>query len=305
MPVTQKPSAAPTPPLPNPRHLKRLPPGLGAEAVERLRQAGYALPQVVTPADYLPENSPGFESHLDKLGLVQLGKPAPGGRPSRWIEPRLVEAALAHLDAVGSGSGTRALMLERTAALEALGIERRAGAFTRRVVTPIEVPVPDGAPWAVSLPWRTPQDEAPVWAFHRSGERADLLAALGPDPAHPRGAEIRGHLAALIERSHAYQPRQLESLFARLAAECATGQGTDELIAACSRAQDRWERRVDEIEALQGLQGELAFQGYPDTFQKARQLQRSVTLFVGPPNSGKTHAAFERLAQALDGAYLA
>jgi ATP-dependent RNA helicase SUPV3L1/SUV3 len=30
-----------------------------------------------------------------------------------------------------------------------------------------------------------------------------------------------------------------------------------------------------------------------------------VTLYVGPPNSGKTHAAFERLAQALDGAYLA
>jgi ATP-dependent RNA helicase SUPV3L1/SUV3 len=28
-------------------------------------------------------------------------------------------------------------------------------------------------------------------------------------------------------------------------------------------------------------------------------------LYVGPPNSGKTHAAFERLAQALDGAYLA
>ena len=36
-----------------------------------------------------------------------------------------------------------------------------------------------------------------------------------------------------------------------------------------------------------------------------RHLQRSVKLYVGPPNSGKTHAAFERLAQALDGAYLA
>ena len=30
-----------------------------------------------------------------------------------------------------------------------------------------------------------------------------------------------------------------------------------------------------------------------------------MTLYVGPPNSGKTHAAFERLAQAHDGAYLA
>jgi ATP-dependent RNA helicase SUPV3L1/SUV3 len=60
-----------------------------------------------------------------------------------------------------------------------------------------------------------------------------------------------------------------------------------------------------EQQTLRGLHADLAFQGYPDTFEKARKLQRSVTLFVGPPNSGKTHAAFERLAQAHDGCYLA
>jgi len=60
-----------------------------------------------------------------------------------------------------------------------------------------------------------------------------------------------------------------------------------------------------EQDTLAGLNTELAFQGYPDTFQKARRLGRQVHLYVGPPNSGKTHAAFERLAQALDGAYLA
>jgi ATP-dependent RNA helicase SUPV3L1/SUV3 len=37
----------------------------------------------------------------------------------------------------------------------------------------------------------------------------------------------------------------------------------------------------------------------------AEMLGRKVTLYLGPPNSGKTHAAFERLQQALDGAYLA
>ena len=62
---------------------------------------------------------------------------------------------------------------------------------------------------------------------------------------------------------------------------------------------------VTELDTLDDLNSELAFQGYPDTFEKARHLQRSVTLYVGPPNSGKTHAAFERLAQAHDGAYLA
>ena len=85
----------------------------------------------------------------------------------------------------------------------------------------------------------------------------------------------------------------------------ARAQPLAELKAACTRAQDRWEHRVAELDTLEGLNTELAFQGYPDTFEKARQLQRSVTLYVGPPNSGKTHAAFERLAQALDGAYLA
>jgi ATP-dependent RNA helicase SUPV3L1/SUV3 len=63
--------------------------------------------------------------------------------------------------------------------------------------------------------------------------------------------------------------------------------------------------QVTELDTLDSLHSELAFHGYPDTFEKARRLQRSVTLYVGPPNSGKTHAAFERLAQALDGAYLA
>ncbi|HET9645702.1 MAG TPA: helicase-related protein, partial [Burkholderiaceae bacterium] len=50
---------------------------------------------------------------------------------------------------------------------------------------------------------------------------------------------------------------------------------------------------------------ELAFRGYPDSFGLARRLKREVTLYVGPPNSGKTHAAFERLAKADSGVYLA
>lgn len=56
---------------------------------------------------------------------------------------------------------------------------------------------------------------------------------------------------------------------------------------------------------LESLNAELAFHGYPDSFPLARRLGRQVTLFVGPPNSGKTHAAFERLARAETGTYLA
>lgn len=292
------------PHLPDLRHAGRVPPHIGADALERVRQAGYVLPQVVKPADYLPEHSAGFEAHLDKLGFVLLQKAA-GTRPSRWIDPALIDAALAHIDAVGTGPQARQLLLDRQSVLDALGITRHAGEFTRLVQHTLQVPVPEGPAWAVTLPSRLPVPADPVWAFYRSGDKAALLAALGPLPQHPQAAEIVAHLAGLVARSHAWAPQHLDSLLPRLQAECATPQRLPELKAACIRAQDRWEHRVNELDALAGLNSELAFQGYPDTFVKARQLQRSVTLYVGPPNSGKTHAAFERLAQAHDGAYLA
>jgi ATP-dependent RNA helicase SUPV3L1/SUV3 len=316
MPAAATPTATTTPPselpnLPNPRHAKRVPAHIGREQVERIRRAAYSLPQVVKPADYVAEHSAGFEAHLDKLGLVQLQKAAAGARPSRWIEPALMDSALAHLDAVGTGPSARPLMLERAAALEALGVSRHAGAFTRVISHALQVPVPDAPSWRIPVVFRAPVDAGPVWDFYRSGDKAALLAALGPVPAHPHAAELTAHLAALVARSNAYQPRRLDSLLARLQAECAVPQAVAgpqplaELKAACTRAQDRWEHRVTELDTLEGLNSELAFQGYPDTFQKARHLQRSVALYVGPPNSGKTHAAFERLAQAHDGAYLA
>jgi ATP-dependent RNA helicase SUPV3L1/SUV3 len=296
----------PKPPaLPNPRHLKRIPAHIGPERLERIRQAVYSLPQVVKPADYLPENSPGFEAHLDKLGLVQLQKAAPGARPSRWIEPALMDAALAHLDAVGTGPNARPLMLERTGVLETMGIARQAGRFTRLISHALQVPVPEGAAWSIPVLFRVPVDAAPVWDFYRTGDPAALRAALGPVAGHPQAAELVAHLAALVARSHAFQPRRLDSLLPRLQTECSVPQPVAELKAACTRVQDRWEHRVAELDTLDDLNTELAFQGYPDTFPKARHLQRSVTLYVGPPNSGKTHAAFERLAQAHGGAYLA
>lgn len=320
------PTAAPH--LPDPRHARRVPSHIGPEQLERVRQAAYVLPQVVKPADYLAPHSPGFEAHLDQLGFVLLQKAA-GTRPSRWIDPALIDAALAHLDAVGSGPPARQLMLERQSVLDGLGLTRHAGAFTRAVQQTLEVPVPDAAPWRLLLPWRLPVQDEPVWAFYRSGDKAALRDALGPVPPHPQADEIGRHLAALVARSHAWAPDQLDSLLPRLQAEVnappsslrslpaegtpvprdgpagLTPQGLAELKAACSRAQDRWEQRINELNALQGLNSELAFQGYPDSFVHARALQRSVTLYVGPPNSGKTHAAFERLAQAHDGAYLA
>ncbi len=298
MPQTQNPTLT----LPQPRHAARVPPHITKEALNRIKQAAYQLPQVVKPADYLDEGAAHFEEHLDKLGLVLLQKPVAGARPSRWITPALMDSALAHLDAVGSGPGARALMLERRAALEGLGITRHAGEWTRRVSHALQLSEPG---WKVPVLYRVAQDATPVWAYFRSGDMAALLATLGTVPPYAHAAEITAHLESLIARSRSNNPRHLDALLPRLQSECATPQSLAELKAACIRAQDRWEHTVAELDTLEGLTQELAFQGYPDTFAKARRLQRSVTLYVGPPNSGKTHAAFERLAQALDGAYLA
>lgn len=327
-----------TPNLPNPRHARRLPADLGREDFNRVRQAAYTLPQVVRPADYLDERTGGFEQHLDDLGLVLLQKPVAGARPSRWIEPALIGSALAHLDAVGTGPEVRPLMLERGTALEGLGVSRRAGQWTRLIShrlalgsvqtagtavpsgaasaavssgaagasdaapTPVGEP---GADWRIPVLFRMPVDAATVWAFYRTGDQAALLAALGAPPAYPHATDLLAHLRGLIARSRADKPRHLDSLLPRLQTECALPRPFDELKVACIRAQDRWEQQVAELDMLAGLSSELGFQGYPGTFPIARQLQRQVTLYVGPPNSGKTHAAFERLAQANKGAYLA
>lgn len=292
--------------LPNPRHATRVPAHIPPEQLERVRQAAYNLPQVVKPADYLPEDAPDFETRLDSLGLILLQKVVPHQRPSRWISPALIEPALRHLDEVGVGRETRTLMIERHATLEALGISRLGDGWERLVRQPLALGYADWqAPDALTVAFRSPIPSEPVWGFFRHGDSRALLAALGPAPAYPHAAELAAHLDALAERSELCDAKSLGSLLPRLQAECARPQSLDELKTACTRAQDRWEHQVNEQQTLSSLNHELAFQGYPDSFALARQLNRRVTLFVGPPNSGKTHAAFEKLAGALDGAYLA
>jgi ATP-dependent RNA helicase SUPV3L1/SUV3 len=291
--------------LPNPRHLLRVPAHIDKPAFERIRQAAYLLPQVVKPSDYEGERSAEVEARLDDQGLVLLQKAVSGARPSRWIAPALMDAALRHLDAVGTGPGVRQLMLDRTAVLDALGIARDGSGWTRVVSHVLRLAEPG---WQVPVLHQVPVGEDLVWAYYRDGDKDALLASLGTPPAYAHAAALAAHLDALVARSRVHSPKHLDSLLPRLQSECAVVHATanpDVLADACSRVQERWEHRASELETLEGLNHELAFQGYPDTFELARKLQRSVTLYVGPPNSGKTHAAFEQLAQAHNGVYLA
>jgi len=292
--------------LPNVRHADRVPHDISPEQLERVRQAAYNLPQVVKPADLLPEDTAPADADaaLDTRGLILLQKAVPHQRPSRWIAPGLIAAALRHLDEVGVGRETRGLMIERSAKLEGSGITRQGDGWERLVRQPLS---PNPPAWRASLTvaYRLPIDAEPVWAFFRNGDKAALSAAMGRAGPYPHTDELVAHIDALGERSEWCDAKAVDSLLPRLQSELSRPQPWPELKAACTRAQDRWERQVNEQQTLSGLNHELAFQGYPDSFPIARQLKRQVTLYVGPPNSGKTHAAFEKLAGAVDGAYLA
>jgi ATP-dependent RNA helicase SUPV3L1/SUV3 len=309
--MTDAPTSVPPLRLPNPAHVERLPADIDLVQIERIRQAAYTLPQVVKPSDYLPDNAPNPEAHLDQLGLIQLQRTVPGSRPSRWIAPALLASALRHLDEVGSGRGVLATMNERSAVLETLGMQREGDGWMRMATQVLLLKNADPDAPDAERDWRLPVnhlvalDADEIWTFYRDGDKARLLHALKPPGAYPHAAELLDHLTDLLEKADTVNPDRLDSLRPGLQAECALAQPLPALKAACTRALDRWAKRVNELETLDDLSDELGFQGYPDSFAPARKLQRKVTLFVGPPNSGKTYQAFERLAQAESGAYLA
>ena len=294
-------------PLPNSRHLARVPPHIAPEALIRVRNAAHQLPQVVAaadlPADLVPEHAPDADERLDKLGLVLLQKGLTGQRPSRWIAPELLDEALRHLDAVGSGPKLRPLMTERSAVLDALGVTRGGPASWERLAVQTLTLAQDA--WRIDVSHLIPVEAAPVWRFFRDGDKPALLETLQHQPDWPDAAELQATLDMLVDQAGNINPGRIESLLPGLQSECATPQPLADLRAACNRALERWANRVNELDTLDDLNAELAFQGYPDSFKTARRAQRKVTLFVGPPNSGKTYTAFERLATCERGVYLA
>jgi ATP-dependent RNA helicase SUPV3L1/SUV3 len=56
---------------------------------------------------------------------------------------------------------------------------------------------------------------------------------------------------------------------------------------------------------IRNLRERVGFGTYIDKFRAARGMDRHIVFHMGPTNSGKTHAALERLAAATKGAYLA
>lgn len=68
---------------------------------------------------------------------------------------------------------------------------------------------------------------------------------------------------------------------------------------------ERLSKQAKETEAVQTLLTEASFASYADFFTTARALDRSLMLYVGPTNSGKTFHALNTLAEGESGMYLA
>ena len=193
--------------------------------------------------------------------------------------------------------------------------------FALDLVAPVHLPVP-GAPEPLRLnaPVRVelPQD---LWAPVRDGQAtaaarkaavAALRDALPPLLDAYRATAAPG-LAALGE--------ELKGAFSELSSEMVeTVRAGSELRALGSEVSGRDASRLDrflrpilrstleraeELHRDRVLARASGLADYPALFPQARLMRRQVHLHVGPTNSGKTHAAVERLRAASSGLYAA
>lgn len=76
-------------------------------------------------------------------------------------------------------------------------------------------------------------------------------------------------------------------------------------IARAQQVFEVWNQEAQEINHIEQIESALNLQSYEQTFPIARSLKRKFTIFIGPTNSGKTHAALNELAKGKTGVYLA
>lgn len=193
--------------------------------------------------------------------------------------------------------------------------------FALDLTGPVEVPVPSrSSPLRLNVPMRlelpgellAPVAERPVTGEARAaaidairGALPDLRGAFreaSADGLAALGEELSGQLSDLPEGL-------LETLSAGLeAAVRASGVGgrSPSRLAAFLRplAQSTLSR-VEELHRDRVLGRASGLADYPALFPQARLIRRQVHLHLGPTNSGKTHAAVERLRAAETGLYAA
>ena len=76
-------------------------------------------------------------------------------------------------------------------------------------------------------------------------------------------------------------------------------------LAKGNQIYDLWYQEAQEIHHIEQIENELNLGSYEETFPVARSLNRKISIFIGPTNSGKTYNALNELSKGRTGAYLA
>ncbi|WP_448192540.1 helicase-related protein [Azospirillum sp. sgz301742] len=165
-----------------------------------------------------------------------------------------------------------------------------------------------------------PDIEAELWGLLVQPEgfgkpQAKLLgkqvkaAVLGSSAIVKAKARVDSWFTSMTERAagfgEAWRPKALADDLGRAATFGGRIPRLQALIDALEEAFTAAAARIGQRVRRQQLENASGLGVYLDSFASARALVRKLRLFVGPTNSGKTHAAMDRLAQAESGCYLA
>ena len=221
-----------------------------------------------------------------------------------WLTQRRADEGLAPIDPAGGRPVFKSWLRDRWEDIRELPEAQGLGLFCERDVTMIVAEVAEqqmigGQLCAVNvfeiLPINRPKRADVLTARLRqlsadAGRRAAVIAE-----------EIRAQLPRIEQAIAEHRDRLLES---DIREECARLEGP----LSVRHFIDRVSRMVRELSlraANHRMAEGIALHRFHETFPGARARQRELLLIAGPTNSGKTYAAFQKLAAAKSGVYLA
>ncbi|MGQ9368521.1 helicase-related protein [Azospirillum sp. ST 5-10] len=195
----------------------------------------------------------------------------------------------------------------------------------RWMVTAVHEVVVPGTDRRLRLRFRVPvgplpEVEAVVWerlvrpeGFTRADAKAlgktVKAACLGSNALEKGRGRVDAWFASMAERAaplgEAWKPRGVVDELARAASYGGRIPRLQALLDALEEAFSTAVARAGLRVRRSKLEEASGLGVYLDGFAAARAMVRRLRLFVGPTNSGKTHAAMDRLAQADSGCYLA
>ncbi|AWK88851.1 helicase-related protein [Azospirillum thermophilum] len=165
-----------------------------------------------------------------------------------------------------------------------------------------------------------PDVEAELWGLMTAEEgfgrpQAKLLgkqvkaACLGSPAIDKAKARVDGWVASMAQRAasfgDAWRPKGFADELGRVAGFGGRIPRLQTLLDALEEAFSTAAARAGLKVRRERLEDASGLGVYLDSFATARAMLRRLRLFVGPTNSGKTHAAMDRLAEAESGCYLA